>query len=79
MAKERVALGVSKGGHYIPPDVIERRFITGIRNLFEYIQLVNYWAVFQNDNIPAQIIAEGELGNIKIIHKFELWESLKKI
>lgn len=79
MAKQRVALRVSKGGHHIPPDVIERRYVAGIRYLFEYIALVNNWAVFQNDNTPPQLIAEGELGNIQIIHKFELWESLKKV
>ena len=79
MAKQRVALRVSKGGHNIPPEVIERRYVAGIRYLFEYIELVNNCAVFQNDNMPPQLIAEGELDNKPIIHKFELWELLKKI
>ena len=79
MAKQRVELRVSKGGHHIPPEVIERRYTTGIRYLFEYIELVNSWTVLQNDNIPPQLIAEGELGSITIIYKFELWESLKRI
>lgn len=34
MAKERVTLRVSKGGHNIPPDVIERRYAAGITNFF---------------------------------------------
>ena len=79
MAKQRVALRVSKGGHFIPEAVIERRYVTGIRYLFEYIALVNAWAVFQNDNTPPELIAEGELDNKPIIHKFEIWELLKKI
>lgn len=33
MAKERVALRVNQGGHYIPPEVIERRYTAGIRTL----------------------------------------------
>lgn len=30
LAKERVRTRVSEGGHNIPPDVIERRYIKGI-------------------------------------------------
>jgi len=32
LAIERVALRVSKGGHSIPKDVIERRYYKGLRN-----------------------------------------------
>ncbi|MDB5207086.1 MAG: zeta toxin [Flavisolibacter sp.] len=35
MAKERVKLRVSKGGHNIPPGVIERRYEAGLKNFFE--------------------------------------------
>lgn len=41
MAIERVKLRVSKGGHHIPSDVIERRYILGIRYFFEYIKIVD--------------------------------------
>jgi predicted ABC-type ATPase len=33
LAKQRVAEGVRKGGHNIPEDVVERRYIKGIKNL----------------------------------------------
>ena len=34
LAKERVKIRVSEGGHDIEPEVIERRYIRGIKNLF---------------------------------------------
>jgi predicted ABC-type ATPase len=42
LAKERVKIRVSEGGHNIPEDVIERRYIRGIKNLFNiYLPIVN--------------------------------------
>lgn len=38
MAKERVALRVSKGHHNIPAEVIERRFALGISNLLNLLK-----------------------------------------
>ena len=34
LAKERVKIRLSEGGHDIEPEVIERRYIRGIKNLF---------------------------------------------
>ena len=77
MAKERVALRVSEGGHNIPPDVIERRFQLGIQNLKRFIEIVDRWYIYDNSKSPADIIARGELSNqIKIIY-FDIWERLK--
>src|ERR1044072_9142755 len=61
MAKERVKLRVSKGGHNIPADVIERRYIAGIRNFFEYILKVDRWRIHKNDVATPELIAEGQL------------------
>ena len=79
MAKERVKLRVSEGGHNIPPDVIERRYYSGIKNLFEYILIVDSWWLYKNDMTPPELIAEGELESITKIYNFELWEQLRKI
>ena len=78
MAKERVALRVSLGGHAIPPEVIERRYIAGIKNLFEFIRVVDQWFVYKNDTTPSQLIAEGELGAAIKIDNLAVWEQLKK-
>lgn len=78
MAKERVALRISLGGHAIPPEVIERRYTAGIRNLFEFIKMVDDWFVYKNDITPPQLIAEGELNATAKIYNLVLWEQLKK-
>lgn len=79
LAKERVALRVSRGGHYIPPEVIERRYAAGLRNLFEFINVVDHWFVYENGIAPPQLITEGELGTEPKIYNLVLWEQLRKI
>ena len=40
LAKQRVALRVSKGGHNIPEGVIERRYLLGIKTFLNSLQLL---------------------------------------
>ena len=78
-AKQRVALRVSKGGHNIPAEVIERRYFLGIKNLFEFIKVVDRWRIYNNSESPPEQIAKGEREKeIKIIN-LALWEKLKNI
>ena len=77
MAKERVRLRVSKGGHNIPPDVIERRYSLGIKYFFEYLKLAERWYIYENRFSPPSLIARGEMPNTVLIYNFELWEQLK--
>ena len=78
MAKERVKLRVSEGGHNIPPDVIERRYTSGLLNFFEYSLLANRWYMYENTQPAPQPIARGEMPDTVIIYNFDLWEKLKK-
>lgn len=49
LAKERVKTRVSEGGHNIEPEVIERRYIKGIKNLFNiYLPIVDGALIFDN-------------------------------
>src|SRR5690554_864698 len=66
LAKERVKIRVSEGGHSIEPDVIERRYIRGIQNLFEIcLPLVDGTFIFDNSRGKHELIAQktvdGEL------------------
>ena len=59
-AIERVAERVSKGGHNIPTDVIRRRYVAGISNLFRlFMREVDYWEIYDNSEYPAVQIATG--------------------
>jgi predicted ABC-type ATPase len=59
LAKERVKIRVSEGGHNIEPDVIERRYIKGINNLFEiYLPIVDDVLIFDNSEGKPELLAE---------------------
>lgn len=60
LAVQRVAERVAKGGHNIPMDVIRRRYVAGISNLFRlFMREVDYWEIYDNSEYPAVQIATG--------------------
>ena len=73
LAKERVKTRVSDGGHNIEPDVIERRYIKGIKNLFDiYLPIVHGAFLFDNSFGVPEIIAQKTLENgLEIINKIK--------
>ncbi len=78
LAKERVRTRVEEGGHNIPDDVIERRYIKGIQNLFDiYIPIVDHVMIFDNSFGEIELIAESiEQEELKVWN-FEKFNSLK--
>jgi len=57
--KEPVSISLSEGGHSIEPDVIERRYWKGIKNLFEiYLPIVDGALIFDNSNGEHVLLAE---------------------
>lgn len=78
LAKERVKTRVNEGGHNIPPDVIERRYIKGIKNLFEiYIEIVDQVLIFDNSEGKPILIAEKNSGEEIIVHSTKKFNNLK--
>ena len=71
LAKERVKTRVSEGGHNIEPDVIERRYIKGIKNLFDiYLPIVDGALIFDNSIGKHQLLAQKTIdGNFKIMNE----------
>lgn len=62
LAKQRVKIRVNEGGHNIPEDVIERRYIRGIKNFFEiYLDNCNNVMLFDNSNKLPVLVAEKEI------------------
>ncbi|MDR0364093.1 MAG: zeta toxin family protein [Bacteroidales bacterium] len=59
LAKERVRIRVLEGGHNTKPEVIERRYYKGIKNLFDiYLPLSDQVLVFDNSEGKHELIAE---------------------
>ncbi|MDR0970135.1 MAG: zeta toxin family protein [Lentimicrobiaceae bacterium] len=78
LAKERVKIRVSEGGHGIDETVIERRYLKGIKNLFGiYLPIVDGVMIFDNSeektellavrmkDEPLKIINESKFNNLK--------------
>ncbi len=58
LAKERVKIRVSEGGHNVINEVIERRYVRGIKNLFEiYLPIVDGALIFDNSVGKHELIA----------------------
>lgn len=71
LAKERVKIRVSEGGHNIEPDIIERRYIRGIKNLFDiYLPIVDGALIFDNSEGKLELIADKQIdGLLNIANK----------
>ena len=71
LAKERVKTRVSEGGHNIEPDVIERRYIKGIKNLFDiYLPIVDGAFIFDNSEQKHELLADKQINSsLNIVNK----------
>jgi predicted ABC-type ATPase len=78
LAKERVKIRVSEGGHNIEPEVIERRYIRGIKNLFDiYLPIVDGAFIFDNSEAQHELIADKQIDNSLNIANVDKFNHLK--
>ena len=79
LAIERVRTRVLEGGHNIDSDVIKRRYINGIKNLFEiYVDIADEVLIFDNSFGVPELIAEKSLDSeMKILSPIK-FNNLKK-
>ena len=72
LAKERIKVRVSEGGHNIEPDVVERRYLKGIKNLFDiYLPIVDGALIFDNsEGIPSLLARKNSDGQLDIVDNF---------
>lgn len=69
LAFARVKDRVVKGGHHIPEETIRRRFVSGIRNLFElYVPICHNWLIIDNSIQEQYLIAESNNFNQTIFN-----------
>ena len=76
LAKERVRVRVSEGGHNIETIVIERRYRKGIKNLFDiYLPIVDGALIFDNSSgMPDLIAKKRSEGEFIIVNKYKFNE-----
>lgn len=78
-AKVRVASRVVEGGHYIPGDVIERRYHRSIYNLIHlYMPICDNWLLINNMTVVPETIALGAYNNYQEITNIPAWEMITR-
>ena len=79
LAKERVGIRVAKGGHSIPPDVIERRYSRSIENLLTlYIPISDRFLVINNSGTVPEFIAQGGIAATLDLFNVKIWEKINQ-
>jgi len=79
LAKERVKTRVQEGGHNIPEDVIERRYLKGINNLFNiYLPIIDSTLIFDNSFGKHELIAHKIDTDEMTIIDIDKFNQLKK-
>jgi len=62
MAIARIQQRVREGGHYVPDDVVRRRFERGLINFNEiYKPIVDEWAIYDNSGKVPALIDEDKM------------------
>lgn len=79
LAINRVAERVSKGGHNIPQDVIRRRYVAGIANLFgRFMDEVDLWLIYDNSRTPRTFVAKGGKSLATSVESEMLFSKIKR-
>jgi predicted ABC-type ATPase len=79
LAIERVAERVRGGGHQVSEQVVRRRYLRGLANLFDvYIPLADTWSVYDNSGSGSPVlVATGDHGRQKVVMP-DLWQILRE-
>lgn len=80
LAKTRVRMRISEGGHAIDEEVIVRRYFNGLRNLFDiYMPIVDGALIFDNSQGIHELIAEKASGEALAILNIDTYKLLKNV
>jgi predicted ABC-type ATPase len=77
LALKRIEERVRAGGHFVPEEVVRRRYARGLHNFFQlYTPLVDGWLIFDNSQKPPPLVA-FTLGEMKLIFDKELFARIE--
>jgi predicted ABC-type ATPase len=75
-AIKRVQKRVKEGGHNIPREIIERRYIRGLNNLRDiYLRLSDSWVIFDNTLGKPNLVARMKGGKVHVEDQ-EIWNKI---
>ena len=80
LAVARVLGRVREGGHHVPEDVVRRRFVGGLANLFSWYQdVVDSWQLYDNSDLSGpSLIASRAAGHAVIVGDPSALHNLKE-
>ena len=79
IAVRRVENRIAEGGHSIPPEIIVRRYLAGLRNMRHlYLPLVDTAYIYDNSASPELVIAERQPGAHLIIRDATRWALIEQ-
>jgi predicted ABC-type ATPase len=79
LCQARVASRVARGGHAIPPDVVERRWRAGLRNLPMYQGAVTRWEILDNTRGELDPVAMGSADGLLDVDEPSTYERIQKL
>jgi predicted ABC-type ATPase len=81
LAVERMKLRVSKGGHFVPPDTVRRRYRRAIANFVTlYMPLATRWAVYDNSATgDPKLVAFMDAGKPAVVAAARPWKRILEI
>lgn len=79
IALDRVARRVREGGHAIPPGIVARRYVAGIRNMRHlYLPLADVAAIYDNSDRTRRLVAERTAGASFVVHDAARWAAIEE-
>ena len=79
LAIARVADRVGMGGHFVPDEVVRRRYLAGIRNFFDlYRPLATTWALYNTSGLEPVRVAEGLASETIGVYDREAWDTIMR-
>lgn len=74
---ERVATRVMEGGHFIPEEVIRRRYRRGLENLFELYQpVVSTVQIRDGSRLPPALVWEKDQDAERVLN-YNRWNDIQ--
>lgn len=79
LAMRRVRNRVKRGGHYIEPEVVRRRYARSISNFWHlYKPLASTWRIYDNSGRHLQAVASGGTGVSDLVIVPRIWQALQR-
>ncbi len=79
LAIDRIAERVRNGGHFVKEEVVRRRYVEGVRNLFNiFCKIVDEYIIIDNSAVPSEVIAEFKDNTLKVFNQTK-YEKIQKI